>query len=278
MSPILAATLLLMLQTTASSPTLAPMSAASPTNDPAALQAIKRGQLLYAYDQAAWHGTDDFLAHHRDLIPKRGGYIVDGPVEAPRLTFFDADTQRALYSANVVDGRVSDVVVRSGDSAELSPLDHRLIVARTAAAAAITADPTARPCAEKPFNTVVVPPESADGPISVYFLTPQTTKAAVPLGGHFRIDVDAAGKAGPVQRYTHACLNTLVNGAPTGGKQTAVVVSQLIGNRPTEIHVFTSLLLRQPVYVITESGTLPAMWIVVGRRILGPRPLPRRTP
>lgn len=42
-------------------------------------RASQRGALLYAYDQAAWHGTDDMLAKIGDPASRIGGYIVDGP-------------------------------------------------------------------------------------------------------------------------------------------------------------------------------------------------------
>lgn len=246
--------------------------------DAASLATGERGRLLYAYDQAAWHGTDDLLANHKDAAPRQhGGYVVDGPVEAPRIAFFDATTHRAVYRARLVEGRIVDGRVATGAEAELTPMEQRLIAAREAARGAVLLDVTARPCAAKPFNTVVVPPSTPDGPIAVYLLTPQTTNDAVPLGGHYRIDVDAAGKAGPVQRFTHACLATPVHPAlPNGAKPVGIVVGQLIGDRPTEIHVFTSLTVRQPIYVTTESGAAASLWLVSGSRIGGPRPFAAR--
>ena len=52
-------------------------------------QAEQRGAMIYAYDQAAWHGTDDLRAKMPDFAGKVGGWIVDGPAEAPELVFYD---------------------------------------------------------------------------------------------------------------------------------------------------------------------------------------------
>src|SRR3982750_3028090 len=63
--------------------------APAPPNATAIRQAIDRGRMIYAYDQAAWHGTDDMLLkvpHPEAVI---GGWVVDGPAESPELIFFD---------------------------------------------------------------------------------------------------------------------------------------------------------------------------------------------
>ena len=52
-------------------------------------RARARGALLYAYDRAAWHGTDDLRTKLPDFAQRVGGYIVDGPAAAAQLTFFD---------------------------------------------------------------------------------------------------------------------------------------------------------------------------------------------
>lgn len=64
-------------------------------------QALDRGTLIYAYDQAAWHGTDDMLAKIENPNEVLGGWIVDGPVNAPELVFYDKDEAdpHAVYVA-----------------------------------------------------------------------------------------------------------------------------------------------------------------------------------
>ena len=84
---------------------LAAFAAPAPATPPVALpmsvteaaavhRAEERGTMIYAYDQAAWHGTDDLAAKAPDFATKVGGWIVDGPEEAPEIVFFD--TWRSL--------------------------------------------------------------------------------------------------------------------------------------------------------------------------------------
>src|SRR5687768_7777845 len=76
---------------------LAPIMAPAKPKAPASIPAVsaaehaqlrevaRRGALIYAYDQAAWHGTDDMVAKLPDYQNRVGGWIVDGPAEAPEL-------------------------------------------------------------------------------------------------------------------------------------------------------------------------------------------------
>lgn len=150
-----------------------------------------------------------------------------------------------------------------------------MILALEAARAAIIADGSARPCAPRPFNTVVLPPDRADGPIPVYFLTPQTSTETIPFGGHYEIDVDASGKAGSIRRFTNSCLNMPTQPkAPPGAKPEALFVTHLLDPVPTEIHVFNSLALGMPVMVgIASTKTI---WPVQGSMIGKPVPLPHQ--
>ena len=230
--------------------------------------ASQRGALLYAYDQAAWHGTDDMFAKLKDPANKIGGYIVDGPATAPRLVFFDKTGQTAVYVATFSDNRlVSGRVLGEDEDRALSPLERRMVLALGTASKAISADSTVRPCSPKPFNTVVLPPESADGPVRVYFLTPQTDTATVPFGGHYEVDVDAKGNAGSIHHFSKSCLNL-----PARAKTEAMFVTHLLDPVPTEVHVFNSLTLRTPIMV----GTLPSkmIWTVTGDKIGAPVPFP----
>jgi len=238
-------------------------------------QVSERGAMLYAYDQAAWHATDDLRAKRPDLLPTLGGYVVDGPAAEPNATFYDTAATRAVYVARFKDGRLVEGKVMPADGdAPLSPDIRRLIAARTRAAEAVGQDKNIRPCAAKPFNTVVLPPATPGAPVTVYFLTPQVSAATVPFGGHFAVTVDTAGKVDPIRRFTRACLDMPANpSGPAGAKPVALVVSEIIGPLPTEVHVFQSLTLRKPVMVV--AGDPPAVWPVVGTRFRPPVPIRR---
>lgn len=235
----------------------------------AVARASERGRAMYAYDRAAWLGTDDMLAKLREPEKKVAGYIVEGPVAEPRLIFFDrAATPQAVYRARfagskLVEGKVLD----GGDDRTINPETQRMIAALAIARKAIEASGDARPCEAKPFNTIVLPPASPGAAIPVYFLTPQVTNDRIPFGGHFQIDVAPDGAAEPIRRFTNSCITM-----PIDTKGAALFITHLRDSVPTEVHVFTSLAIRKPVLVGTMKPK-PRVWTVAGDRIGAPRDL-----
>jgi hypothetical protein len=229
-------------------------------------QASERGTLIYAYDQAAWHGTDDLTAKMPDFATKVGGWIVDGTALTPQLVFFDrneADPQ-AVYVADFRDNRlVSGKVLAPSDDRSLSPARKALIAARRTAMQAL-GESGLRKCKAEPFNTVVLPPEKTGAPILVYFLTPQTRTDAVPVGGHFLVEVGPDGKARPPRRFANTCLEMPLH-PPGEGQPAGLVVTHLLDPVPTEIHVFTALTIHLPLFVATTSND--SVWEVDGSRI-----------
>lgn len=217
-------------------------------------RASTRGATIYAYDQAAWHGTDDLLRKMKDAGNRVGGWIVDGPAASPTLIFFDrnAENPSAVYIAEFRGNKlVSSRVLGEGDDRSISPERKRMIAAREAALTAWQADPASFACSKKPPNTVVLPPERPGGSLLVYILTPQTEMNAIPFGGHFLVEVDANGKAGKPRSFTKSCLTLPL--PRKGEKAAAVGVSHLLDAVPTEIHVFSSYAARMPVVVMVES-------------------------
>lgn len=249
-----------------------PAASASADDRAAVARASARGALIYAYDQAAWHGSDDMMAKLPSYAQRVGGWVVEGSAEAPVLTFFDRGRTRAVYVARFDHGRLTESRVLA-DTPPLTPAQQRLVAAQASARAALTADRSVLTCADKPFNTVVLPPETPAGPIAVYFLTPQTTEATIPFGGHYRVEVDAGGHAGPVRPFTRGCLPISTPAAAGNLRQAMAFVTHLLDPTPTEIHVFSSLALHKPVAVATTRPT-QRLWIVQGATIDGPRPLP----
>ena len=241
-----------------------PIPAVSEAEQQAIRDASARGALLYAYDQAAWHGTDEMMAKLPDARSKVGGWIVDGPAEAPELVFFDRDTAapHALFVADFRDGkRVSSRVAEQGEPA-LSPERRRLIAARAAATEALKAKRFQR-CSAQPMNTVVLPPAAPDGPIYVYLLTPQPDMNTIPFGGHYRIAVGPDGSPGEIRPFTNSCI-AMPSSPPAGAKSAAIFITHLLDPVPTEIHVFSSLVAHAPVMVGTKDGRI---WAVAGTRI-----------
>lgn len=221
-------------------------------------RAMERAHRIYAYDQAAWHGTDDMLARARDIADRIGGWITDGPSDAPTLIFYSRDPQPVpLYLANFAGGRIRESrKLTEADAALLTPARRRLIGAIATARAAITKSGV-RPCADKPFNTVALPPSEPGGPIAVYFLTPQTTISAIPMGGHYLVEIDANDAPGPVRRFTNACIPAPIE--QPKGKPVALTVTSVLDPVPTEIHGFSAMAARLPVIVIAPDRRL---WVV----------------
>lgn len=223
--------------------------------------ALARGRLIYAYDQAAWHGTDDMLAKIEHPETKVRAWIVDGPADAPTLIFFDQDRDdpHAVYVAQFRDGKLtSGRVLGPGDDRTLSPARKAMITAR---ARALEAWQAAKPlyCSDKHPNTVVLPPERPGGPFLVYVMTPQTETGSYPFGGHFRVEVGADGTVGASRSFTNSCLSI-----PVSDKDGFVTVTYLLDPVPTEIHVFTAMATQRGVVVVTGADRL---WAIDGGTI-----------
>ena len=257
-----------------------PKPAATSAADQALIRrSIDRGIMIYAYDQAAWHGTDDLMAKARaagvfdTLAPTIGGWVVDGTAAEPVLVFFDkSERPQAIYTARFADnGRrlVDSKLLGPGDDRTVSPGRLMLIAAlRTARAAAEKAN--FAKCANAAFNTVVLPPETSDGPTLVYFLTPQTQNDAWPFGGHYLVEVKPDGTIGATRPFTKSCI-TMAKGKRD---EAALFITHLLDPVPTEVHVFTAIAASLPVYVGTTQNNL--VWVIErvdGRmqiRLVGP--------
>lgn len=248
-------------------PGIAPAAAPPvPASDKVLVQrALERGNLIYAYDQAAWHGTDDMRTKLADPQNKLGGWIVDGPAGAPEIVFFDKDPQnpKAVYVGRFDDKGLLSGAVVEGEPRPLSPERRRLVAALQAAKASLAAAKTGG-CKNQPFNTVVLPPETPGGPVLVYFLTPQTDTDALPFGGHYLVEVAQDGRASRPRPFTNSCLEMPIRekGMPAPA---ALGITHLLDDVPTEIHVFSSIAAGLPVMVSTKGGE--RLWIVEGGSI-----------
>lgn len=226
-------------------------------------QALARGRLMYAYDQAAWHGTDDMMSKVADPGHTIGGYIVDGPAASPTLIFFDKDAKEphAVYIAEFRNNQlVSSRVLGAGDDRALSAARKTMILARSTGIAAWKRE-TPLYCGSTAPNTVVLPPEWIGGPYLVYVMSPQSDARSWPFGGHFRVEIDSDGSPGALRVFNKGCLDVK---EPQDAKTAAMVVTHLLDPVPTEIHVFTALASHHPVVVATPNGKT---WWVTGEGI-----------
>jgi len=258
-------------------PALALLVAASPTlaqtksSEQATIdQSMRRAHLMYWYDQAAWHGTDDMLAKGKHVADRIGGWIVDGPADEPLLMFYSKDTDPIpIYLARFRNGKlVEGRLARAEERNLISPARKRLIDAVRVARDALRQANVAR-CSDKPFNSIVLPAEIEGGPVRVYFLTPQTSTDTIPFGGHYLIEVDAAGRSAPIRKFTNSCISVATK--QPDGKSLGLLITHLLDPVPTEIHGFSAMAARIPVYVgtgdkriwrVTPAATGPTVSLV----------------
>jgi len=194
---------------------------------------------------------------------RAGGYVVTGDETQTELVFFDKPQASAVYRATFRLGKLVNSGPPAADRVELSPLEKRLISAREKAMAAFVAEKVGL-CSKASPNLAAVPSGGPDGRIIVYLMTPQTDLKTYPLGGHFSVEVGPDGLVGKVRRFTNSCIDMKQSQVPKGGKPTAFWITHLLDPTPTEIHIFTSLASKLPIYVGTKNKLV---WAVEGSRV-----------
>jgi hypothetical protein len=224
---------------------------------------VQRGRLLFEIDRAAWVATDDLRARVRDLAAAGlRGWTVERDGAGYIVSFYagEGDARAVLYRGRVENNRiVSRELFAEGARPALTPLQRRLADARDAVPRM-----QLRRCASSPFNAAVIPPETPDGAIDVYALTPQTRAGSFPFGGHFRATLSPAGAIAAERAFTNSCLDMPVPG-PGQRRPAGLGISHLLDPLPTEIHVFLAIWTGLPLFVGTNQPE--RVWIVDGNRI-----------
>lgn len=217
----------------------------------------KRGAQLYAFDQAAWRSTDAMLAKGlpQETMQAIRGWVVEPSGDMLRVTYYGVRGTRpyAIYVAFVGDGKVVVDVVPESEGSVLSAQG-----ARMAAAASVARTQSFSRCVDRPFNTVILPPEP-DGTVPVYLLTPMTKAGEYPFGGHHEVDVGPDGTVVGTRDFSRACLPMQ---APPDAAM--LFITHLLDPHPTELHVYLSLWSGKAVAVGTGGDR---MWEVAGTRI-----------
>lgn len=228
--------------------------------------ASQRGMQLYELVRAASLTTQDMLARIAD--PAAAG--IDGWIATPEGeglgVVYYADEPGgpvAVYRGQVVGGRIASADVYSGANRPPLTATHRRMAAARAAVAGIDR----RPCSGE-FNVVVIPPASAEAPVEVYKLSPQTQRGRYPAGGHFLASVAPDGSVSSTRELAGRCADlappeaaSAAGGAPT--RPPAIAHADPL---PNEIHVFLSLWMNRPLLVSTAE---PARQWSVGRGRIG---------
>lgn len=232
-------------------------AAAAHSPDAALAEAQRRGDLIHAYDQAAWHTTDNLKRDIADLQSSGiRGWIVTKTPNGYRTTYYGhaPEGPYRVYSAvwTGEGGAVTDrVVAGTAEERLLTAEERRLATAHDA----VTPKGLAL-CNGRSFNIVVLPGGNPDEPDSVYYLSPQTDADVYPFGGHYRVDVKD-GKEVSRRAFSKACMNLPRPAGRDAPK--AMVLSHLLDKTPTEIHVFMARTVRLPVIVVMPDRSVWAI-------------------
>ncbi|MGO8760011.1 MAG: hypothetical protein ACLQG3_17985 [Terracidiphilus sp.] len=159
-----------------------------------------RGRALYAYDQAAWHGTDAFFALH----PETEGlahYVCMKTPTGWEVVFpkWNATHDRLLVAYEAVEtGGPENYSAKEYDPPREGPDD---LVAKERALELALGDfgPFSRP-----YNTAILPAEN--GGLYVYLYPGQTKPDVWPLGGDVRYTISADGRSIVEKRQLHKTI------------------------------------------------------------------------
>ena len=234
------------------------------TTEAEATQAVgSRGELIFALDRAGWVTTDDLVKRlgGRTNVPIKGWVVEreEGDPATYLVTYYGDGPSGpvAWYSGRVRDHQVIDGKLHpEGARPPLTPVQLRL---KEAADVARKFDKY-RPCTQARFNLVLIPPASADAPIDAYLLSPQVETDVIPVGGHYLLKV-AGGKIVSDRAFMKTCMNADLKAA--GSEAAGFFVTHLLDPMPTEIHVFTSLSMGNPIFVMAGDR----LWGVDGAKI-----------
>jgi hypothetical protein len=222
---------------------------------------ILRGRQLFAIARAGMLATQDMLSRVADPDAAGiAGWIAEPQGNAMAVTFYadSEDGPVAVYRANVLGGRaVSRETFLSGERPPLTGTAERMARARR-----VSESDEQRACTDRPFNVLVVPPQSPDSPIAVYRFSSPETSTRLPLGGHYRSIVGSDGSVSEMRAFTNGCLNVDIGEIPAGARAGPIALTHLLDPLPTEAHVFLSLLSGRPLVV--ASGDPTRLFLVAG--------------
>lgn len=203
----------------------------------------RKGIEIYRHDRAAAMASDAARKVRKFRRDNRvRGWITEASDDAIDVTFVGEDAL-ALYRIRVPDsGRKASKLDALEPAEPLAGYAARALVARNAAFAA-----DFQPCSER-YNTVVLPGEGSSNTFDVYLLPGTQQQDVVPIGGSYRFTVD--GRQVTSQRgFTKTCIQLDKSGNTAG-----LMITHLLDDTPTEIHVYWSLWAGLPIYVSTSAG------------------------
>lgn len=209
------------------------------------------GYLIWIKDSLAWTATDK-MREELDLstIENPYGWLVHlDPEGNHRVSFYRSTIDGQILS--FADVFYNDSYEISGFEAypkrKVTEVEKTMLKALSSAGNSIT-----EACSEN-LNSVVV---EDDAGWNVFFLTPPTEPGVIPIGGAQRILVSRDGMTVLEQEsYSKSCMHL----QPQGEDVHALMMTHIVDEIPSPVHVFTSLSYDYPLYIATSLG----LWRVV---------------
>jgi hypothetical protein len=246
------------------------LAAPKPEELAAARVAETVGAEMYAYDQAAWHGTDKFVEDlqraEADQSLLRGYVVEPGGAGLLKATFFGMrDGKYFAFASYWVRGNKVERggIIEPDGAHELSLLALRMIEVRQKAIEHLQKGSYAF-CNRARPNTLILPPR-ADGSIPVYVMTAPVSNSSYPAGGHYRFDFDAQNKLMGERAFMRSCMDVRYGGRGSERAE-AMVLTHLLDPQPTEVHVFVSRYVQIPLLVLTDSNE--ELWAITAGQIV----------
>lgn len=208
-----------------------------------------RGKALYAYDQAAWYGTDAFFALHPETnglahyicVKSTIGWVVYFPKwnalhDHIQVMYQAAETgEPGVFKATKYDPprESSDDLIAEERALELTIDDFR---------------PQGRP-----YNTAILPAEG--GTFYVYLYPGQTVNDVWPIGGDVRYRISSDGRSIIEKRLLHKSILDMKFDPQQ--KAVAGVHTHVLSDVPEDTDV---------LYVLTRKPSMPE-YIGAGKRV-----------
>ncbi|MFO7567903.1 MAG: hypothetical protein R6X02_35005 [Enhygromyxa sp.] len=220
-------------------------------------RATELGREIHRRDMLGWWASDLALA-----------YLEPGDAERLRGWVLDADDPGTVHFFGDYDGQLGTLVLVRCDGsgpqgcaaerlASPAPLSEQNL-AQLRALTAAGSHPEFAPSSES-YNHVVLPAD--DSRWWVYLIAATTDPDLVMLGRHYRFLVSPDGAEVLEWRAFSKSALVIDRSAelPEGASVAAHVVTHLLDDIPTEMHVWAALNYQTPIGVVTEAGVL---WMV----------------
>lgn len=211
------------------------------------------GRYIFMEDVIAGRGTDVAI-NDAGLLndARRRGWIVTRNPECATVHFIGLEAERyvALFDVcfpwdSMTQPAWKSEVRRYNPALPLPTDQENMVRARQ-----LAIDSIKERCSDR-YNTIMVPADlNGNKGWAVYLLAATTEPDVIMYGGHARVDVSQDGRTTlQVTKLSKSCLRVRLSKNMVGG-----MVTEIVSDYPTEIHVYLSRLHKIPIHVSARSG------------------------